>query len=249
MGQPVVHFEIMGSDGPKLHAFYADLFGWHIEDMGPDMGHYGGVDTHAGEGINGGVGGSQDGSSSVTFYIEVDDPQAVLDQIESLGGKTTAPVTEIPNIVTFAQFADPFGHVVGLVKGGDEGPGVSKGDGIPVAWFELVGSQPKETMAFYENVFGWKGKGGDAEGFVYFEIDATQGGRGTHGGIGGSQDGTAAVTVYAGVDDVQAYLDKAEALGGTKTFGPMDVSPETQIGQFKDPQGNIFGLFRHTHPQ
>jgi predicted enzyme related to lactoylglutathione lyase len=26
------------------------------------------------------------------------------------------PVTEIPNMVTFAQFADPQGNVVGLVK-------------------------------------------------------------------------------------------------------------------------------------
>ena len=27
------------------------------------------------------------------------------------------PVTEIPNMVTFALFADPEGHVVGVVKG------------------------------------------------------------------------------------------------------------------------------------
>jgi len=28
MGQPVVHFEIMGKDGEKLQRYYAELFGW-----------------------------------------------------------------------------------------------------------------------------------------------------------------------------------------------------------------------------
>jgi hypothetical protein len=41
------------------------------------------------------------------FYIQVDDPQAYLDRIEQAGGKTVVPVTVIPGLVTFAQFADP----------------------------------------------------------------------------------------------------------------------------------------------
>lgn len=49
-------------------------------------------------------------------YVQVDDPQAYLDKVESLGGKTVVPVTEIPNMVTFALFTDPEGHMVGLVK-------------------------------------------------------------------------------------------------------------------------------------
>jgi hypothetical protein len=28
MGQPIVHFEVVGSDGDKLKAYYAELFGW-----------------------------------------------------------------------------------------------------------------------------------------------------------------------------------------------------------------------------
>ncbi len=45
----------------------------------------------------------------------MEDPQAALDQAESLGGKTIMPVTTIPDTVTLALFADPEGHVVGLV--------------------------------------------------------------------------------------------------------------------------------------
>jgi len=53
------------------------------------------------------------------FYVEVDDPQKYLEQAESLGGKVVAPVTEIPDQVTFALFADPEGHVIGIVKAGE----------------------------------------------------------------------------------------------------------------------------------
>lgn len=93
MGSPVVHFEVMGTDGPALEAFYAELFGWGVQSM-PQM-NYGVVDTQAGSGINGGIGTSQAGGGSVLFYVEVADPQATLDQLESRGGKTVAPVMEI----------------------------------------------------------------------------------------------------------------------------------------------------------
>jgi len=52
----------------------------------------------------------------VTFYVAVDEPQKYLDKAVSLGGKVVMPVTEIPGAVTMAQFADPDGNVVGLIK-------------------------------------------------------------------------------------------------------------------------------------
>ncbi|HLB62832.1 MAG TPA: VOC family protein [Actinomycetota bacterium] len=112
MGRPVVHFEILGSDAAKLQAFYRELFDWTIHQAPMD---YGLVHTEAGTGIDGGIGKSEKGPA-VNIYIEVDDLQAHLDEIEQMGGKTVVPVTEIPGQVTFAQFADPEGNVVGLVK-------------------------------------------------------------------------------------------------------------------------------------
>ena len=35
MGQPVGHFEIVGTDGEALKAYYADLFGWEIDSSNP----------------------------------------------------------------------------------------------------------------------------------------------------------------------------------------------------------------------
>ncbi len=116
MGNPVVHFEITGADSGALQTFYGSLFGWKIETMeGMD---YGMVEKEEG-GIGGGIAAAQGGPGHVTFYVAVDDPQAYLDKAASLGGKTIMPVTVIPDMVTFALFADPEGHVVGVVKNQD----------------------------------------------------------------------------------------------------------------------------------
>jgi predicted enzyme related to lactoylglutathione lyase len=112
MGRPVVHFEVTGKDAGRLQQFYGDLFDWKIDANNPM--NYGIVDND-GNGINGGVGGSPDGSGHVTFYVHVDDINASLQLAESLGGKTVMPRTEL-EMVTLALFADPEGNVVGLVE-------------------------------------------------------------------------------------------------------------------------------------
>ena len=114
MGKPVVHFEILGQDRVKTQGFYSSLFGWKISDDNPH--EYGMVETGGEGGINGGIAKSDDGAH-VLVYVQVDDPQAYLDKAESLGGKILMPVTEIPNVVTLAQFVDPDGNRVGLIKG------------------------------------------------------------------------------------------------------------------------------------
>jgi predicted enzyme related to lactoylglutathione lyase len=117
MGNPVTWFEVVGKDGPALQKFYSEAFGWQLQDPA-NMGY--GMLMQPEQGIGGGVGQSPDGNGHVTFYVEVDDPQGALDKIEQLGGKTVVPVTEM-EMVTFALFADPEGHLVGVVKRQDAG--------------------------------------------------------------------------------------------------------------------------------
>lgn len=115
MGNPVVHFEVVGADGPKLQSFYRDAFGWTVDTDNPM--DYGIVDN-GGEGINGGVAASPDGTAYATFYVQVDDLQATLARIEELGGQTVMPVFEVPGGPTLAMFTDPAGNRIGLVRAG-----------------------------------------------------------------------------------------------------------------------------------
>ncbi len=116
MSNPVVHFEVVGKDAGALQSFYKDAFDWKVEsfDANYAMALPGAEGT-----INGGIGATPDGSAGhVTFYVEVEDPDATLARIEGLGGSRVMGPMEVPGGPTIALFSDPEGHVVGLVKGG-----------------------------------------------------------------------------------------------------------------------------------
>ena len=113
MAAKVIHYEVVGKDGLALQKFYSDLFGWKLDTNNP--GGYGFVPTPA-DGIGGGIGATPDGSAGhVTFYVQTDDPQATLKDVERLGGKVIMPLTEVAPDTNVALFADPEGHVVGLM--------------------------------------------------------------------------------------------------------------------------------------
>jgi hypothetical protein len=77
MGQPVVHFEVIGKDPDKLRSYYSELFGWEFDSDNPM--NYGMVQREAnvnpdGVGIGGGVGPGPEGyGGHITFYVEVPD--------------------------------------------------------------------------------------------------------------------------------------------------------------------------------
>ena len=238
MANPVVHFEINGTEGSALEKFYSEVFGWHVQSL-PEFG-YATIDTHAGAGINGGIGTAGEGQPYVTFYVECADPEATLGKAESLGATTVMPVTDL-GVAKYGQFRDSQGNVLGVVAPA-EGPGVSAGDGVAVDWFEIVGPDPSALKAFYSELFDWDLHGDEAAEWLYYHLDV-EGERGIGGGVGGSQDGQPHVTPYATVDDFQIYLDRAEALGGGTAIPPTQA-PGITFAQLRDPQGLVFGLWR-----
>jgi uncharacterized protein len=67
MGQPVVHFEIIGRNPDELRGYYGQLFDWEFDTSGlvseavSEPTNYGFVEPNAGDGggIPGGVGGGE----------------------------------------------------------------------------------------------------------------------------------------------------------------------------------------------
>jgi uncharacterized protein len=125
MGQPVVHFEVVGKDGDKLQSYYTELFGWNINsDNEMNYGMVDGKDNKTADGnvgIGGGVGQGPEGyGGHVTFYVAVPDVEEALQKAESLGGKRVMGPEDIMGMVVLGQFTDPEGNLVGVVK--DESP-------------------------------------------------------------------------------------------------------------------------------
>lgn len=120
MGQPVVHFEVLGKDASKLQQYYSELFGWQIDADNPMsygmVAREGNVNAE-GIGIGGGVGTGPEGyDGHVTFYVEVPDVDAALAKAESLGGTRVWGPEKIMDQVELGQFNDPEGHMIGVVK-------------------------------------------------------------------------------------------------------------------------------------
>ena len=120
MPDPVVHFEICGSDYEKTKTFYSELFGWRPKEWEGGPSKYGLVEPAGDRAIGGGL-MATDGRfpTFVTFYVQVDDLQKYLDKANELGGKTILPPTPIPGVGASAMFADPDGNMIGLFKPGE----------------------------------------------------------------------------------------------------------------------------------
>ena len=156
MGNPVVHFEIAGPDGPALQQFYRDLFGWKIDVQGAEMGNYALVSANEG-GIGGGLLPTTEdmpARSYVTFYVQVDDIQSALDKLAGMGGNAIMPPVEIaPGMGHIAMFGDPAGNAIGLYSLPSEWDGEMppKGNDPPVVHFEVGGSD----ATFAHRVLHW----------------------------------------------------------------------------------------------
>ncbi|HEY2191344.1 MAG TPA: VOC family protein [Actinomycetospora sp.] len=114
MGNPVIHFEIGGSDAARSRDFYTELFGWTAE-LGADG--YALVDTGSGAGIGGGIVQAPLGVPSwVTFYVGVEDLDETLARAEKLGARRIMEPTPIGEAGMCAMLADLDGNMVGLFE-------------------------------------------------------------------------------------------------------------------------------------
>ena len=113
MGHPVVHAEIRSADPDATRAFFSELFGWTYSD-----GAYPGytfVDTGVEGALPTAISPLQGDADAVLFFVGVEDVDAALVRAQELGGRVVQPVQNVPG-VTFAVFADPHGHLVGVAS-------------------------------------------------------------------------------------------------------------------------------------
>jgi uncharacterized protein len=110
----------------------------------------------------------------------------------------------------------------------------------PVAWFEVNGPDAGGLQRFYAEAFGWQIDASNP--MNYGMVQAEEGG--ISGGVGPSPDGSAQVTFYVSVPDLQAALDKIGQLGGKTVTPPMEVPDGPTLAYFSDPAGNRIGLMK-----
>ncbi len=119
----VVHFEIPYDDGDRARKFYAEAFGWDIQEI-PDM-HYAIVrtgptddDGFPSEGgyIGGGMLKRESPTDRPVITIDVDDIDAAVAKVESLGGMVVLGRQNVGEMGYAAYFKDVEGNLMGLFQ-------------------------------------------------------------------------------------------------------------------------------------
>ena len=113
----------------------------------------------------------------------------------------------------------------------------------PVVHFEIGGVDGSALQQFYAQAFDWEV---NAENPMQYGLVEPQTETSIGGGItAADQPG---VFVYIEVDDLQAYLDRVEALGGRTVQEITTIPGMVTMALFADPEGNVVGIVHNETP-
>src|SRR6476660_4933205 len=165
------------------------------------------------------------GNPTVFFEVAGPDQKGLIDFYNKLFGWKT---TDIPGDMPYSMVTPGEGGAPGGI-----GPTPDGSQGHVTFYVDV------------DDIAGSLAKAEAFEGMDYGTISADDNGGGIPGGIGSAQDSDASYqTVYAGVDDVEATLKKAESLGAKTVVPTMQIPNGPTIALFADPQGHTFGLVK-----
>ncbi|HZG14365.1 MAG TPA: VOC family protein [Candidatus Bathyarchaeia archaeon] len=112
----IVHFEIESNNPQESLAFYQEVFGWQVSQMG-DMEYWlikSGDEQEPG--INGAIMRSEASKLQMVNTISVPSIEAYLDKIKQAGGMAVTPIEEVPGVGLFAYCHDPQGVKFGVMQ-------------------------------------------------------------------------------------------------------------------------------------
>ncbi len=112
--------------------------------------------------------------------------------------------------------------------------------GNPVVHFGIGCRNSAKTEEFFAQLFDWRIERSGPAAMIH---------TGGTGGINGhitalGHEPHNYVTFYVQVEDLRAYLDKAQSLGGKTLVPPVEIPGQGSFAWMGDPDGNIIGLWK-----
>lgn len=232
------------TDIPKAISFYSGLFGWDIQQGGPETGGYSMAHID-GRGVAG-IGpkmGPPEAPSSWTTYIATADADATAARIKGAGGQLLMDPMDVMDVGRMAVAADTTGAVFGIWQArAFSGAQVANAPGA-LTWTEHMSRDFEGAKAFYAAVFGYEYGDMSGDGFSYATLLLAG-----HevGGIGGypadvPQNVPAAWSTYFGAADTDNSVATVTKLGGG-VVRPATDSPYGRMATVTDDQGAMFSL-------
>lgn len=239
--------ELGTTDTSGAGAFYGELFGWRVDaDPNPEAGGYTMLMLE-GDPVAAMSPLYQEGQPVAwTFSVAVTDADATARSASAAGGSVLQEPMDVFDYGRFAVLADPEGAVFTLWQPRAFRGAARMAEPGSLCWVELATRDAGAAKTFYTEVFGWRSTAGDVPGTPpYIQVGL---GEEPFGGIypvqGTPMEGAPPHwTLYFGVDDVDAAVEKAVRLGGTSAYPPMDIPGTGRVAGLADPQGATFAVY------
>jgi predicted enzyme related to lactoylglutathione lyase len=232
--------DLGSTDVKAAAAFYSELFGWAVEDMGAESGGYGLIRKDGRQ--VGGIGPATDPSrgTSWSIYFSTDDAEETAASVVTNGGRVILAPLDVMDQGRMSVFQDPTGAYFSVWEPGKHaGAEIVDAPGA-MSWVELMTTDVAAAKAFYASVLGVSTR--DVEmpnGMMYTLFGAD--GQNVAGAMAIGPEATPMPShwsVYFAVDDCDAVADRALELGGGETL--RDSSPAGRLAFLTDPQGGAF---------
>lgn len=230
-------------DIPKAAAFYAGVFGWDIQDTGPEGGGY--RMCTLGSRPVAGIGAQAAPDSGVywTTYLASADADLTAAEIKAAGGQVMMAPFDVMGVGRMFIAADPGGALFGVWEARSHTGIQLANEPGSLIWSENMSRHYEANQAFYAAVFGYQFGDIGAEGMNYATLDIDGRPVGGIGEIGADEpaDVPANWRTYFGVADTDAALAKVTALGGSVVMPAWD-SPYGRMAIVSDDQGGVFAV-------
>ncbi|MGC9443528.1 MAG: VOC family protein [Candidatus Methanospirareceae archaeon] len=113
-----------------------------------------------------------------------------------------------------------------------------------IVHFNIPADDLARASNFYESLFGWKIEQPPGP-IPYYLIETTdlEGNPGVGGGMSQRQQSDEQITHFIGVESIDVYSKKVEALGGSVIAPKMTVPGWGYLAVCRDTEQNLFGLW------
>ena len=247
LGRPV-WYELMTTDPAAAETFYDKVIGWSSAPFAESPMPYT-LFKRSGDVQVAGLMARPEGMNAPPFwamYVGVPNLEKAVEQIKRLGGSEMSEVIEVPTVGRMQMLKDPQGAAFYIIQPEprdnppDREPAIGE-----ASWLELMTTDWRGAMTFYQQLFGWQPSEamdmGEMGTYQMFNRGARM--------IGGMMNKPPAMAqvppnwqTYLLVADIDAAVKRITENGGTVILGPMEVPGGDRILNATDPQGAHFAL-------
>jgi len=178
-------------------------------------------------------------------YVSIADADETVGTARDAGAVIHVEPMDVLDVGRMAILADPTGAALGLWQPRRHTGAEIVNEPVSLTWNELETRDPNAAKPFYNAIFGW-----DADTAQMGAMEYTTWRLGDQP-VGGMADISGRVPdevpahwlAYFAVEDTDATVEQAKALGGEVNVPPMDI-PAGRFAVLGDPHGAVFGVIK-----